>query len=205
MIQRILLDLDDVCNQMTMWTLLWVGCDVDPLDDSSFPVECGYDIVAACNQLHPNKHDWTVREFWDAIPRQAWATVPESREFHWLLKQCERLVGREIYLCTSPTQDPDCLAGKLEWIHEHCPGWLHRQYAITPRKHIGANPRTLLIDDRNDNCLQFIANGGKACLVPRPWNPSWELGTKSTLETFFKNQRSANGNLTVIQATRRHT
>ena len=186
MIKRILLDLDDVCNQMTMWSLRWIGCDVDPMSNSQFPVECGYDIVAAANKLHPDRDDWTVPEFWDAIVREAWATVPESPEFRFILDFCERLVGREnVFIATSPTKDPDCLAGKLEWIHDHFPEWMWRQYAITPRKYIAANRETLLIDDSYANYKSFTKHGGHCLLVPKPWNPYHGIDTRKYLEEAF--------------------
>ena len=51
MIRRILLDLDDVCNRLTMHILWHVGCDVDPMTFERYPVECQYDIVCAANKL----------------------------------------------------------------------------------------------------------------------------------------------------------
>jgi hypothetical protein len=187
-INRILLDLDDVCNQMTMWTMKWVGCDIDPMDNSQFPVEVGYDVVGATNLLHPAKRDWTVPEFWEAITREAWATAPESPEFPWILEQCEALVGQEnVFIATSPTKDPDCLAGKLEWIHDHFPEWMWRQYAITPRKYIGARPDTLLIDDSCANIDEFQKAGGQVLLVPKPWNPLHTYDTRLYLEKALAN------------------
>ena len=71
---------------------------------------------------------------------------------------------------TSPTIDPDCLAGKLEWIHEFTPRWMHRQYLVGPRKQFCAHREALLIDDADKNVNTFREWGGQALLVPRPWN-----------------------------------
>ena len=186
MITRILLDLDDVLNQCTMWMMRCVGCDIDPMDNDQFPVQVGYDIVAATNLIHPIKRDWTVSEFWDSIKRHHWATAPVSLECDWLLETCVDLVGEdEVFIVTSPTKDPDCLAGKLEWIHRKLPSYMHRQYAMTPRKHIGAASDTLLIDDYQTNCEDF-GKRGHALLVPRPWNPNHGLDTREYLEEFFR-------------------
>ena len=186
-INRILLDLDDVCNYLTMPALHCVGCPVSPINNSQYPVEVGYDIIAACNQLHPTKKDWTVKEFWDSIPRDLWAEVPCSRECLRILTLCTSLVGTEdIFIATSPTKDPDCLAGKLEWIHDNLFCWLHRQYIITPRKWLCANPTTLLIDDCDENVKRFREAGGQAILVPRPWNTLHDLNTITYLEEQLK-------------------
>lgn len=173
MIRRIFIDLDDVCNTFTMYTLYSVGCPVSSTDYGDYPAECGYDIVAAANQLL-GRPQFTVPAFWDAIPRGIWATVPPSLLFPWLVHAAEEIVGREnVCIATSPTKDPECLAGKLEWIHRHMPQWMWRQYAITPRKYLLARPDSLLIDDHPGNIDQFEAHGGRGVLVPRPWNSAY--------------------------------
>jgi hypothetical protein len=169
-IRRIFIDLDDVCNTFTMYALHVVGCPVGPIDYTDYPAECGYDIVAAANRLL-GKPPFTINAFWDAIPREVWATVPQSAIFPWLIDFAEQLVGREnVCIATSPTKDPDCLAGKLEWIHRNLPPWMWRQYVVTPRKHLLARADSLLIDDHSENIQRFQTHGGACITVPRPWN-----------------------------------
>jgi hypothetical protein len=169
MIRRIFIDLDDVCNIFTMFALRSVGCRVR-LDYADYPTKCGYDIVAAANHLFKESR-YTAKTFWDAIARDLWATIPQSPIFPWLMDTAEKLVGRDrVCIATTPTKDPDSLAGKLEWIHRNMPSWMWRQYAITPRKHLLARPDALLIDDNQENIGNFIAHGGHGVLVPRPWN-----------------------------------
>jgi hypothetical protein len=169
MIRRIFIDLDDVCNMFTMYALRSVGCSVR-LDYADYPAECGYDIVAAANYLL-NAPRYTINAFWDAIARDMWATIPRSTIFPWVVDVAESLVGREnVCIATSPTKDPDCLAGKLEWIHRNMPDWMWRQYSITPRKYLLARPDSLLIDDNQENIHKFETHGGHGIVVPRPWN-----------------------------------
>lgn len=178
MIRRVLLDLDDVCNRCTMYALKWVGCPVSSLDQSQFPTECGYDIVGAANRL-VGFDRFTVKSFWDSMPREFWSTIPISSEFNWLLGQVEHLVGKDnICFLTTPTICPESVAGKLDWIHNHAPRWLHRQFLIGPRKQFCAHPDAILIDDSDKNVNVFRAWGGRALLVPRPWNT---LHAKETL------------------------
>jgi 5'(3')-deoxyribonucleotidase len=99
------------------------------------------------------------------------------------LEACAKAVGREnVCIATSPTKCPESLAGKLEWIHDHFPEWMHRQYAITPRKHLFARPDSLLIDDYSENVERFKAHSGHAILVPRPWNDNWGSDPRNYLE-----------------------
>lgn len=166
---RIFLDLDDVLNCFTMSALRHVGCPVGIFDYSRFDPAWGWDIVAAANKLHPSRV-FTEAGFWGAIRREFWASVPPSRELS-LVFQCADYVGAEnVCILSSPTLDPDCLAGKLEWIQRFLPKRYQRQYLIGPRKHFCARPDALLIDDRDQNVKDFIACGGQAILMPRPWN-----------------------------------
>lgn len=186
MIKKILLDLDDVCNQLTMWLLRWMGCHVNPLDNSQYPAEAGYDIVGACNLLHPDRNDWTAEEFWSSVPREAWATAPLSPEYPWILERCVDLVGQEnVQLSTKPTRDPNCLAGKLEWIQSNLPAWMHNQYEITTRKDFGRHEDTLLIDDSYGNIQAMVKAGGQGLLVPRPWNPLNWYNPRMYLDRIF--------------------
>lgn len=171
---RIFLDLDDVLNEFTMHALAHVGCFVNVESFDDFRPEWGFDIIKAANSLHPcrsSKQVFTEEKFWSFFSRGDWRNLPESMEFEFLLRQSETWVGREnICILTTPILDPDCSAGKVEWIYNHCPKWLHRQYLIGPPKHFCARPDALLIDDADHNVEAFRACGGQAILLPRPWN-----------------------------------
>jgi hypothetical protein len=173
MIDTIYLDLDDVCNTLSPCILWYLNLTREPRDYSVFPTE-PMELAVLANRLLAErgvKKRFTRPSFWAAIPRRLWAEAPESPEFRWLLQECKHLAGASsVFIATSPTKDPDCLAGKLEWLHQHAPRWLHRQYFITPRKERLAQPGSLLIDDDENNCRKFEARGGRVIRFPRPWN-----------------------------------
>ena len=169
-IRYVALDMDDVCNRLTMVVLRWVGCPVDMYSYRDYPVEAGSNIVLAM-KLITGVDGYSEQDFWDTVPRKIWAHTPLSDEFPWLLHRCAAKVGKEnVYFLTCPTNNPDCLAGKLEWIHRNTPKWMHRQYMMGPPKQVCGRPDTLLIDDREANVDAFRADGGRAILMPRPWN-----------------------------------
>ena len=184
---KIYLDLDDVLNAFTLHALNNVGCPVEAFDFHKYKPEWGFDIIKAANALyHPHFLELTRESFWSMIGRDVWRDAPESTEFKWLLEQCEELVGREnICILTTPINDPECLAGKLEWIHAHCPKWLHRQYLMGPQKYLLAQPDALLIDDSDKNANEFANHGGQTILVPRPWNPLHRANTRQELASIF--------------------
>ena len=168
MIETILLDIDGVSN--TFHKHVFTSLGLPYMDDTRYPVECGWDIVSAANHLAGYER-FTPADFWRSITREMWATTPVSPEFEFILAWAEIQVGRDhIYFLTSPTLDADSVAGKLEWIQHFAPKWMQRQYLIGPCKHLCAKPGALLIDDSNNKVAAFEEHGGMAILVPRPWN-----------------------------------
>lgn len=170
-IKHIYLDLDDVLNRLTMYILFSVGLNVDYTRYDEYPTEFGYDILKAAKYLAGGRWNPALSTFWNMLPQATWQQCPKSELCDWLITSCVSLVGeKNVFIATSPTKDPDCAAGKLQWIHENLPTFLHRQYFITPRKVQLAHPGALLIDDSDRNVAAFRARGGSAIIVPRPWN-----------------------------------
>ena len=173
LIKEIFIDLDDVLNTFTMHALNDMGCDVSPTNYDEYDPDWGYDIVKVRNKLRPLDRAIDSEEFWSSIRRRIWGSVPKTDFCDKLIETCANLVGkRNVCILTTPTTDPDCAAGKLEWIQKFMPEWIHRQYALCPRKEFCAHPNALLIDDKESNLFDFREGhrGGHSVLVPRPWN-----------------------------------
>lgn len=93
-----------------------------------------------------------------------------------------------IYLLTTPMPNPGSGTGKILWVEKNIPV-LAKQLIITQAsKSLLARSDTLLIDDRDKNVDEFIKAGGKACLVPRPWNRNHFCAdrTVEVVEKFLK-------------------
>jgi len=187
LLTKIFLDLDDTLNQFTMQALAHVGCHVNAESLGDFNPKWGLDIIKAANALHPCKESpYTFTSFWNMFSRNNWANFPKSAEFEFLLDRCVELVGKSnICILTTPVLDPGCAAGKIDWIYDQCPEWLHRQYLIGPMKHMCAQSDALLIDDGDHNVDAFREHGGQAILVPRPWNSLHKFNTRKYLEEAF--------------------
>ena len=106
-----------------------------------------------------------------------WANLLWLDDGKALLQGVIEIVGAEnVCLCTSPTLDPSSAMGKLQWIRRELPEfWARRDYDLTPVKWRHATPHTILIDDCGEQVEKFIEAGGKAILVPRPWNSLWQF------------------------------
>jgi hypothetical protein len=163
---KIFIDLDDTLNQLTMPTLRSKGCQGD------YPVEVGYDIVAAYWKMfdlgvnaYPSKEDF----FGDVN----WATLPRSKEFDLILKSFSNftIVSK---ICGNEASD------KVAWIESHVPG---ADFIL----HTGERDFCdgLLIDDCEEN---FTHHKGAGILMPRPWNSLNKLypDTKEYLEERFR-------------------
>ena len=207
MIHRIILDVDDVLNSLTLHILRHYGCDVDVYDYAAFPIGVGYDIITACEllsgrvpfikgdqNLGESEYIHAIPSFWDTVTAaNLWRTVPKSPECDWLIASAADIVGREsVYIATSPTKDPQSHADKLHWMWDNLPSWIHRQYFITPRKWLLGKPGVILFDDHVVNCEKFKAEGGDAFLVPRPWNPRYSQNTEDALVDCLERIRKNN-------------
>ena len=175
-INRIFLDLDDVCNMFTMHALKRLGCPVEADQLEAFDPAWGFDLARAASALHPER-EFTPQELWAQLKGPSvWADAPESPEFRPLLAICKAIVGLEnTYFLTTPVDDPHCSQGKHQWILEHAPEEMHRNFFITPNKQLLARPECLLIDDSDSNIEAFRGCDGEAITLPRPWNSKHEF------------------------------
>lgn len=112
----------------------------------------------------------TPQQFWDPLGRDFWATLPTLADGFALLRTVENMVGEaRIGLLTAAAGTPGCIDGKRDWVKKYLPQYLPRMYTGT-RKDLLASRTKLLIDDRDENCRDFQTGGGRAVLIPRPWN-----------------------------------
>lgn len=176
-IREIFIDMDDVLNTFTPFTMAWFDCMIGVTDYDAYDPAWGYDIVEAINVMREEEDEnfipYDIKSFWRSVPRDGWATVTKTDFCDGLIKACCDLVGeRNVCILTAPTLDPDCAAGKMEWIYENLPKELWRNYCISPRKRFCSGEASILIDDKPDNIMGFEKSyrGGHGILVPRPWN-----------------------------------
>jgi hypothetical protein len=135
----------------------------------------GYDIVAAYNVLRPpsaGETPLTEDDLWlKRVTRDFWAQAPVSCEAEFIIYEAANVVGVEnVCILTKPTRCPESLSGKFDWITSKMPHWLHEQYLIGWPKAMCSHPDAVLIDDSDTNVINWRKKGGKAILVPRPWN-----------------------------------
>jgi hypothetical protein len=138
----------------------------------------------------------TDAEFWGRIDAQGqgfWAELPEYPWASQLVDFLERI--GEVVICTTPSAAHYSAAGKVIWLERHFGGRFARRYVMvrdepeSPSKRAPwayskamlARSGVCLVDDNDRNVERFKTHGGRAVLVPQPWNglhyPEYRDGT----------------------------
>lgn len=104
-------------------------------------------------------------DFWRPLGFDFWAHLPWTREGKALLAG----LPDNVVLLSSPCQTNGCCDGKRAWVNRELPQ-LKDRLILASCKEAFAHPGALLIDDHEVNVDKFRAAGGRAVLVPRPWN-----------------------------------
>lgn len=100
-------------------------------------------------------------ECWD-LPQRFWETIP-------LTKDWEQWIPQGPFTLLGNSNDEHCTKGKKIWLQKWFPHIKHiiEEYS---HKNIYCKPGDVLIDDKQQNCDEWIEAGGTALLVRRPWS-----------------------------------
>jgi len=101
-----------------------------------------------------------------------WAGLRWMHDGREIISMLEEKFGKKnIFLLTAPMPNPGSGTGKIQWVKRHLPEYSNRLIISSAPKCLFARPNTLLVDDKDSNVDDFWRyGGGKAILVPRPWN-----------------------------------
>lgn len=151
------LDLDGVLVDFVGGALKLHGKEIPPKEVQwNFPRQLGF-------------ADTLAKEFWDLLGYDFWANLGWTHEGRETLKAVEGAFYDRVCIMTSPCNTPGAVEGKVAWIKREIPDY-SRRFVVGPAKHLFAGPGKVLVDDNDDNVEQFRLYGGRAVLVPRPWN-----------------------------------
>ena len=113
-------------------------------------------------------------EFWEGLE---W--MHDGNEILSIISSCVKNI-QHLYFLTAPMKNLESATGKLTWMKQQMGINYPASTIVTGApKSLFARPGALLIDDRDKNVEEFRAAGGRAVLVPRPWNRLHELAHKS--------------------------
>lgn len=109
----------------------------------------------------------------DFCDRSFWQNLEWMNDGRDILRAITDIFEPEkIYLLTKMMPNAETASGKMIWIQNNLPLYSNRVILITlgVLKSLLARPDTLLIEDCDKYVDGFREAGGKALLVPRPWN-----------------------------------
>lgn len=113
--------------------------------------------------------------FWKPMNEEFWSKLEWLPDGEEILKYIEKRFGQEhITLWTSPSLNHGCMDGKLRWVERHLPRYYKHNIVFGHKKHLGARPDTILVDDMDKNVTKFVERGGKVVQPPRIWNSLWQ-------------------------------
>ena len=128
--------------------------------------------------------DVPLEEFWRPCEYDFWRGLPKTPEADYVseiaLWAANTLAFQEqrhvqVQVITMPSENDGCVNGKLDWLDHHYPHLGHEVIFERDKwKYAKVAPGSLLIDDNAKNCEKWEKAGGKAVLVPRPWNYAWQ-------------------------------
>lgn len=157
------------------------------------------DFVGAALRLHK----WTMPEYikaqeeqgrlgqWNMVPTMGlafnewlepiakggpgfWRSLYPTKWLNQLLEMVQSYTN-DWFIVSSPIPDilEQCHLGKLRWVCAECGPLFANRTIITSDKSLLANYKTLLIDDHEKNCKEFLAAGGNAILFTAITNPCY--------------------------------
>jgi len=107
----------------------------------------------------------------NACTTHFWANLDWTPDGHDIFRLVVSYVKPEnIYFLTCPMPNLESATGKAIWVNKHLPVYNKRLIITCAPKHLFAGPDKLLIDDKDENVINFARKGGSSILVPRPWN-----------------------------------
>ena len=108
---------------------------------------------------------------WDDFGYTFWLNLEKTSLCDDLIRTAHNIAGSPyVFLASRPTNNPQCWAGKVAWVQNNLPEWIHKNLILIRQKDLLAKSDTVLIDDCPTNCANFKEAGG--CVIPvcRPWN-----------------------------------
>lgn len=142
------------------------------------------DFVGGCEKLFGKIEIWPPGEyniakvfgmpknkFWKPINDAFIFGLKYTKEFADIMQVLD---GYDITILTAPVWNG--IHGRHMWIHKYLPEFFRQhKYLIGPDKAACAYDGSILIDDSDKNCHDFIKAGGQAILFPRPWNSNHDI------------------------------
>lgn len=131
------------------------------------------------------------QEFIEHMDYEFWDTLPLMPDASLIVDLVIKAFGRpNICILTKPLDTIGCLEGKKSWLKRNFP-MIMDNWLFGNNKNFCSHSNSLLIDDNEKHCREFQQAGGRAFLVPAPWNFKWMMADSpaTSLEMYIQEIR----------------
>lgn len=153
----IFLDMDGVLCDFVSAAFSANGVTFDPETYPRGEFACER-VIGCTSREFWRRIDFAGESFWENLDPYPWA-VPLFKELTHI---------GEVIIATSPSNSPASYAGKQRWLRRM--GMDHVQSMFGSRKSLMSKPGRTLVDDGVHNTGPWEREGGRAVLIPQPWN-----------------------------------
>jgi 5'(3')-deoxyribonucleotidase len=168
-LKTVFVDMDDVLCDFAGGVCKLLGMPRKELEARRTPGEWNIEHLFGLSQ----------QEFWAIIRKEGgvkfWMDLEPTPHYIELLRAVNSRF-KQWFILTSPDRDPRCYAGKIAWAQHHL-GTLYSKVIPTPHKWVVSQKDRLLIDDREQNLIEFevclktgVSRGGCGLMFPHNGN-----------------------------------
>lgn len=165
---RIIVDMDELLVDFVGGAAKIHGVTVQKVWDN-WPIG-SWDMSKAVGLAKGMEHAMTMDQFWHPINCNA--TFWERLKEHSWARDLMSLVytyskdSNNWRIVSAPARCESSHVGKIRWLRRFFMDPTFDKFALTPHKFDYARADSVLIDDRESNCEEFIRHGGNAILFP---------------------------------------
>lgn len=120
---------------------------------------------ACCMTNWKGMENISINVFWELLNKSGiefWYNLDKTEWADDLILKCKKDFDN-VYILTTPSKDPMCLAGKAMWVDKYYPD-MSSNVIYTKHKKLLAHADAILLDDMEYNIQSFENNGGSNCL-----------------------------------------
>lgn len=111
----------------------------------------------------------STAEFWHRIDNAGEDFWTNLEPYPWAKELTNELLALDrVIIATSPSHSPNSYSGKRKWLIRM--GFSRLQSMFGSSKQLMARPGRWLVDDAEHNISAWRDEGGRAVIVPQPWN-----------------------------------
>lgn len=120
----------------------------------------------------------TEEEMWAIVDHTPdwWRSL---KPYPWANDLMELLMnqGVPVRILSTARKHHTSYSGKVQWLEDH---GFNQPLILCAEKNLLAGPGRVLVDDKEENVAEWVADGGMGITFPQPWNYAWVTSQLAT-------------------------